>query len=222
MIFDSRLLAHNLLQEVLVEDCYKVRQLFNTKISTVVDIGANYGLFSTLSRFYWPLAEIHAIEPHAETHKGLQQNVNHLHVHTHRLALGEEGFVAMQAGGRSSGVAVSKQVEAVTLDSIPSMRLPELFKRIGVRPGPEVFLKIDVEGAERFLRHHQASEELLLDLGGFGMEIHAQTSKWPTSPTKTEWLQWLNDRRGPMKLHNMDVDIYFGTNIGYFCGRRIP
>lgn len=222
MIFDRGLLAHNLIQEVLVQDCYQVRRLFNAPITTVVDIGANYGIFSVLSRFYWPKAAIHAIEPHEETHKGLIQNTGFLHITTHRLALGDGGFIAMRRGGVSSGVAIAEPTEASNGDRVQSLRLPEIFERLKVRPGPGVFLKIDVEGSERFLRHHRDSEELLGLLGGFGMEIHAQTPKWPTSPTKMEWLQWLNDQRSPLKLMGMDVDIGFGTNIGYFCARRLP
>lgn len=222
MIFDRGLLAHNLVQEVLVQDCYKVRRLFGAPIDTVVDIGANYGIFSVLSRFYWPTAAIHAIEPHEETHKGLIQNTAFLAITTHRLALGDGGFIAMRRGGASSGVAIAEPTTATATDRVQSMGLAEIFKRLNVQPGPRVFLKIDVEGSERVLRNDPESTALLGQLGGFGMEIHAQTSKWPSSPTKMEWLQWLNDQRAPLKLSGLDVDIGFGTNIGYFCARRVP
>lgn len=219
MKFDRHMLSNALIHEVLVQDCYKVRRLFNAPITTVVDVGANYGIFSILSRFYWPTAKIHAVEPHEATYSGLQENIAHLGVSHYQAALGDGTPVVMQRLGATSGTTVARPAEH---DGIRSYRLPELFALLGVKPGPGVFLKIDVEGAERFLQHHQATQELLGLLGGFGMEIHAQTSKWPTSPTKMEWLQWLNDQRSPLRLAGMDVDIEFGTNIGYFCGRRIP
>jgi len=218
MKFDRRMLSHDLIQEVLVQDCYKVRRLFGAPITTVVDIGANYGLFSMLARFYWPTAKIHAFEPHEETYHGLQENIAHLVVHHYQAALGDGSLIAMHRMGATSGTNVAKPAEQ---HGIQSYRLPDLFKLAGVKPGPAVFLKIDVEGSERVLRGDPGTRELLADLGGFGMEIHAKTGKWPESPTKDEWLQWLNDQKPFLTLSGLEVSIEFGTNIGYFCARRI-
>lgn len=218
MLFDAKLLSHHLIQEVLVQDCYQVRRLFNAPITTVVDVGANYGIFSVLSRFYWPKAVIHAVEPHGPTYDGLVANTKSLIVNTYQIALGDGTPVEMCKAGVNSGTTVAKPAETT---GIASYRLPDLFRHLQVKPGPGVFLKIDVEGSERFLRGCYDTRELLGELGGFGMEIHAQTAKWPTSPTKMEWLQWLNDMKAPLTLAGMEVSIGFGNNIGYFCARRV-
>lgn len=59
--------------ELLLDDCYRLREIAGkVDIATVLDIGANIGLFGLAARAAFPSARIHAYEPNA----GLAHNLS--------------------------------------------------------------------------------------------------------------------------------------------------
>lgn len=216
MIFDRSMLARNLIKEVVLEDCYGIRKIRDTPFECIVDIGANYGLFAIYSRFTWPNATIHAVEPHEETYKGLVSNVANLDIRTYRCALGDGNPVMTRQAGVSSGVVVTESSSS----GVPSYRLPDLLKHLGSLPYAKGYLKVDTEGAERFIFGDGASEDLLCAFGGFGMEIHFRTAKWPHSPTREEWIRILDRVTKRLAIHGVTAKMKIGNNIGYFSGIR--
>jgi FkbM family methyltransferase len=56
-------LQQNELHHLFIDDPYGLKTLPRDKIKTVLDIGANIGLFALLARYYFPTACIHSYEP---------------------------------------------------------------------------------------------------------------------------------------------------------------
>ncbi len=123
--------------------------------STVLDVGANTGLFSLLAARREPGARVHALEPVNQVFRVLEDNVaaNRLeNVTCHRLACGEKPgrvtihvpenepipMMASLVAGWSRGRHRREQVECVTVDG--------LVEKIG--PNRVDVLKVDAEGSE--------------------------------------------------------------------------
>lgn len=57
-----------IIEEVVVQDCYRFKQLRNCGVvfNRVIDVGAHMGIACAMLRHFWPKVEILAIEPHDE------------------------------------------------------------------------------------------------------------------------------------------------------------
>jgi FkbM family methyltransferase len=124
---------------VVLDDDYGLRGLQN--IATVVDIGANIGLFSCFAREQFPGATIHAYEPAPATAAVARANTAHA-----LTTLFEEGVSG--AAGSASMVDLGHSNLARTQvgeGPIALVSLAQVLERIG---GQVDLLKIDCEGAE--------------------------------------------------------------------------
>ena len=61
--------------EILAEDGYRLKPLRSTPMSTIVDIGANIGLFTCYAAALFPMAEVHAYEPSPDAYEWLTNNI---------------------------------------------------------------------------------------------------------------------------------------------------
>ncbi len=128
------------------------------KGSTVVDVGANIGLFSVfLSREIGPGGELHAFEPVKDTFWRMQENLalnRCTNVTTNQLALSNkrgretmnifpEGYGAWNTFGKP----VFGETKAVSKEKVTKTTLVDYCKDHGIKKID--FLKIDVEGFER-------------------------------------------------------------------------
>ena len=121
--------------------------------STVLDVGANTGLFSLLAAQRAPGVRVHAVEPVPRVFQMLEDNVrsNRLqNVTCHRLALGDhEGTVSMYVP-REDVPIMASLLPGWRTDSecveVESQTLDQLVARLGL--GAVDVLKIDAEGAE--------------------------------------------------------------------------
>ena len=77
------------LNEIFRERVYDVPGVDLRSCRTIVDLGANVGVFALYAAANAPNATIHCFEPAAATFAALQQNMNanHLNVVTHALAI---------------------------------------------------------------------------------------------------------------------------------------
>lgn len=130
--------------DLILDDCYGCHALAakREKISTVLDIGANVGLFDLMAREFFPDATIHAYEPNPDLERYLSVQA---------AASGTRYF--MEAVGREEGaITLGLSEESVQRRSIPDQkgRIPQISFRTAIeRIGGKVdLLKIDCEGAE--------------------------------------------------------------------------
>jgi FkbM family methyltransferase len=169
----SELEAALIYHEVFVEQKYLGERLSLEGGGTVIDAGANVGVFTLFCKLKHPGAVVHAFEPIKSTYNVLAKNVA-LHglegVHLHNCALGDEDgaertltFYPNAPGNTTAHPESKRALERLLGQSIGAERAGDLFRSptscaARVRTlsavveaeqiGAIDFLKIDVEGDE--------------------------------------------------------------------------
>ncbi len=87
MISDSKNRG-NEVKLIVNRDIYQVRRYADNYFHSILDIGANLGIFSVFMRMRHPDATIVAVEPCMETCQYLRQNINMLNIHVQEKAFG--------------------------------------------------------------------------------------------------------------------------------------
>lgn len=133
---------------ILFDDCYDLRSIHHP-VRTVLDVGANVGLFALAARRHFPRAAIHCYEPNAEVGSHLRRHCDAV-----------DAVVHMEAVGASAGtVSLTETDQTVhratkTGGSIRQIAFAEAIARLG---GTVDFLKLDCEGAEWDIFRDQTS-----------------------------------------------------------------
>lgn len=111
-------------------------------VSSILDIGANIGLFSMLARHYFPKATIHAYEPAPSVFENLRCNTETLDIETFQAGVaGVDGRADMVGNGRSLDTQMKESPSgAIELVSIRSA-MDKLGSTVDL-------LKMDCEGGE--------------------------------------------------------------------------
>jgi FkbM family methyltransferase len=148
--------------EILLDDCYGIGQL-SESLMTIIDIGANVGLFPISARNRFPQAVIHAYEanPHLEKYLKHQSQIANF-----------EYF--MEAVGSEDGKVILdiREVSGKTRSSvsengdIPMISFRRAIDRIGGRVD---LAKVDCEGAEWLLFEDRDSWQFVQNLS---LEYH--------------------------------------------------
>ena len=126
---------------IFIDDCYGLMAI-NQPIRTVLDIGANAGLFSLAARHRFRNATIHAYEPNSSALEQLKWNTSNYQVSTFGEAVGAcTGTVSLIAGENSLH-SVAKRLDH---GAIPQIAFGDAIGRLGQRID---LLKLDCEGAE--------------------------------------------------------------------------
>ena len=126
--------------DILLDDCYGLSSI--TAASTVLDIGANVGLFSLAARHAFPHATIHAYEPNSALESYLAAQA---------AAAGFKYFLEA-VGPRAGRVQLDVHEDSVLTRSredpqgpVPQVALQTAVDRLG---GSVALAKLDCEGAE--------------------------------------------------------------------------
>lgn len=130
--------------ELMLDDCYCLREIAKqTRVATILDIGANVGLFGLAARAAFPKARIHAYEPNTALTR---------HLSNHARQTGFDYFteaVGREAGRVSLIVDPYQSVLSSTRHdphgSIPQVAFRTALDRLG---GCADLVKLDCEGAE--------------------------------------------------------------------------
>ena len=126
-----------------LDDEYGLRHL-PRKPRRVVDVGANIGLFSLLTKLFFPEAIVHAYEPNPRAAVFAVKNLQTAGVTLFNEALGSEFGSALIQDNSDSLLATTK-FDGQINSGIPVIPLSEAVRRIG---GEIDLLKLDCEGAE--------------------------------------------------------------------------
>jgi FkbM family methyltransferase len=143
------------------------------EFDTILDIGANVGMFALQARFVHPVAKIIAIEPNDKNFKILRSNVEHLNVYTDKFMFGNDGRGDSSKGRKSVSL---RCVESPT-GKLVSKSLTTIVDEYNIDV-PNSFFKIDCEGGELYMQHHEPSLDVIRNCKGFGMEIHGDFPYW--------------------------------------------
>ncbi|MDD2732186.1 MAG: FkbM family methyltransferase [Candidatus Pacebacteria bacterium] len=148
IVYPADLVSLGLLWEIFAEEIY----YFKNSIRCIYDLGANIGFSTVYFHLLNPSAEIVCVEPMEENLQILERNLNSNNINAKiiRAAVGDtEGKTTLFFSNQSHALPSihtrqpqSKQVSILPFDRIIS--------------GKGYGLKIDIEGAERFLSQYPA------------------------------------------------------------------
>lgn len=185
--------------EVCLDDFYRLRDCPIVP-TTILDLGANVGAFTTFARFMFPQALILALEPDQRNFSLLKKYTSHLPDVTllqKALGVGEiwQGLPKLEPpyyGATRSYVSVNQlgfPLEELTSppglpgrDDYPKYE-PAKVEAIGLHEIVSffvgdingVFLKIDCEGGENYLFAHTPSMQILRQIPVIAIETHYYT-----------------------------------------------
>ncbi|HVS53944.1 MAG TPA: FkbM family methyltransferase [Opitutaceae bacterium] len=127
--------------KIFLEDCYELAAL-PRRLATVLDIGANVGLFSLAARDRFRRATIHCYEPNPALAAALRANVAPFGIVPHLEAVGDRtGRISLQRQQNSLHTTAALDADG----ALPQVSLTEAVQRLGGRID---LLKLDCEGAE--------------------------------------------------------------------------
>ena len=127
---------------LLLDDDYGMNQHASKPVSTIVDIGANIGLFSIWARMTHPTSIIHAYEPNPAAFSFLKSNAEDLKIEVHPVAVGSRNGTVSLA---PCSDLTCQQVEFDEKGNTPIISLSAVVDSVG---GQIDILKMDCEGYE--------------------------------------------------------------------------
>jgi FkbM family methyltransferase len=126
--------------KILLEDCYRLGEI-NQPVRTVLDIGANIGLFAIAARHHFPASTIHCYEPNQALEKHLAEHCSKINARYHIEAVGLNAtMISLKLGDGSLHSVAQYQADG----TIPQIAFADAVSRLGVVD----VLKLDCEGAE--------------------------------------------------------------------------
>jgi FkbM family methyltransferase len=168
------------------QDEYKIRDLRQHNVRTVLDVGAHVGSFTVMCHQYWPEAKIIAVEPHPESFALLDRNTAHIPADQ---LLKINAAITDQPGKclLASAVSHSRVGEYVVelwndLDprygdfgvSVPAMTTDDLWEKLAEFGLAEIeLLKLDCEGAEYTILETLSRNGHLAQVGWIRGEWHS-------------------------------------------------
>ena len=127
---------------IWLDDEYGLKS-FSHSPQTILDVGANIGLFSLWAHQCFPSAKIHAYEPNPQVTEYTQKNLDQ----ADKIALFKEGIASVSGFASMKDCSESRlsQLELGGTDGIPITSLAHAIDRLG---GSVDLLKLDCEGGE--------------------------------------------------------------------------
>lgn len=156
--------------QICLNDCYHLKSLKKElkKVDTVIDIGANQGLFTIAARKRFPNATLYCYEPNKQLYPVLSPNGESLNSKVYYEAVTKENcMVVLEFGETDMHTQTHNSLEG----QITGTSLRKVIERAG---GKVDLLKIDCEGAEWDLLE---DERAWNDVRGLTMEYHLWAKK---------------------------------------------
>ncbi len=179
----------SLFQEIWVRRCYRGEELVSVPGATIIDLGANVGVFTLWAANRYPAARVLALEPSPRLFRFLSMNIERNHL------VNVTAVQAACAGRRGEATLYGRGVEAMNSlysrdnygssfharESVTLVTLDDLFERFAVDRC--ALLKMDCEGAE-YETLFNAGEETLHKIEKISMEYHVGLN--PNTPEQLE------------------------------------
>jgi FkbM family methyltransferase len=177
--------------KIVIEDIPHLRLFNSSDFDFIIDVGANIGIHTVYSKMLFPNAKIISIEPDEKSFDCLTKNTYFISdVYREKKAIGSGGNVSIVKRGGTS-------ICGYTLDDpdgdIETITLQYIFEKYKLDISKNYSLKIDIEGAEKYLIGDTSSEDIIRGAKHFFMEIHFSSPKTPMFSVKwEEYNDWIN------------------------------
>jgi FkbM family methyltransferase len=126
--------------EIVIADCYHLDDI-KEPVRTVLDIGANIGLFAIAARHHFPTATIHCYEPNQALEKHLAAHCSAIDARYHIEAVGSKAaMVSLRYKNQSMDTETEQDAHGTT----SQIAFADAVAKLGVVD----VLKLDCEGAE--------------------------------------------------------------------------
>ena len=125
--------------QIVIEDCYRLSDI-KRPVQTVLDIGANIGLFAIAARHHFPTSKIHCYEPNLALEMHLAEHCSAINARYHMEAVGSKAAKISLRLGNGSLYSKAEQGHGTTTQ----IAFAEAVAKLGVVD----LLKLDCEGAE--------------------------------------------------------------------------
>lgn len=167
-------------------DTYDIRKYKAWDIAQVLDIGANVGGFSMMSRILFPIAKIYAIEPCIETYNRLIATAGCWGVKCFNFALGNGEKLYFRGSGvsgfnkfyRSSEISIKERY------SVDSYYLSKICEMLRININKPYIIKIDCEGGERFILEDKNADIYIRNANQISLELHKNVGP------REKWLEY--------------------------------
>lgn len=176
--------------EIVEKDGYEIYQYGRNHFDYILDIGANYGMFSVASKILNPQAKVVSFEPCKSTYDCLEKNSEGLFFETVNAALGNgEDLYFVDTGYSGCNLFVESDTGDYT---VPSLTLPQIIDKYDVDMSKKVCIKMDCEGGEQYLIGDDEARDILLQCDHLGMEIHFPCPNNDRFSHLPPWEEWKN------------------------------
>jgi len=162
--------SRRILFNELEGDNYLLKSIKQDSVKYFLDIGANVGFISIMARMLHPKMRIFSVEPHPDVYENLIDNVEHLRIKTLNGAFGD-GSVFYLLKSRKTDLCNSFTDKKTGNYSIRSYTLDSLVREFNIEV-EDLWIKIDCEGAEKYMINDQLSENILRRCKVCAIEVH--------------------------------------------------
>jgi len=205
-------------------DLCRVRHWGVDYFDTVIDIGANVGVFSMMMKMLHPKAKILAVEPSHRNLKDLEENIKNMEIDLDTRGLGDGSVMYHRYGRKRSPVGDwFVKEDGGSLFSIQTVPFWQIFEENNCKLGNKLFVKIDCEGCERYLIGDKRSEDILATAKQIFLEVHFKAPREKVFGRNVlDWVaynEWIRNVFG--KSHTID---YFKSDkhrgFGHYSIRK--
>lgn len=158
-------------QREIYRDLYCLKQMRTNAFSTLLDIGGNTGIVAIWARLLHPNMRVVSIEPHPETFAGLSSNVAGMHIEAYQFAYGDGAPAHLCEWHKWSTMNRFDGNGAYGDISVPSLTLRQMINKFKISTD-RLMIKMDTEGAERYLLSNPDDIEILRSANFFVAETH--------------------------------------------------
>jgi hypothetical protein len=149
--------------EVVTQDCYRLKTLdFVPEI--ILDLGANVGVFHNYARKLFPEATIICVEPDFDNFSNLVAFSKHDKSMFFPFGIGPHILKRVGIGINGAHEIYLKEGDGREVVGIQLSYFSY--------PDKKVLIKIDIEGAEKYIFEHKESVEVMKDADYIAMELH--------------------------------------------------
>lgn len=171
--------------KILIEDCYHLRDLITPNTKSVLDVGANVGLFAAACKLRHPAAIVHSYEPNPEIRDLFVRNVSSFRCSPYPFAIGKADGFAQMGIPESSLFGRTSIADWASPCNERTVSVRSLTSAVDALGGADL-LKLDCEGAEWELFE---TVDVWRRIAAITMEYHLWAKAGATESTITSAVQ---------------------------------